>query len=339
MTNSNQAAPLLTQMRQAVEEDLQTSFSLFEGQLSDSLGEMIAYHLGWTGASTQHAAKRVRPLLTLLTCDAAGGQWQQALPAASAIEFVHNFSLIHDDIEDQSETRRGRPTVWTRWGVAQAINAGDALFTISRLTGHRMLDQDLPPEKTLTALRLIDEACLKLTVGQQLDLAFEDMAEVSEETYLNMIEGKTSALLSASTEVGALLAPADPARRESYRRFGRHLGLAFQILDDILGIWGSPETMGKPAGDDLRLRKKSLPVVYGLAHSAVFAQEWRKPKGEADTSAMRAALAESSALEHARSLARRHTDLALSTLQEARPTGPSALELESLAQDLLRRDR
>ena len=226
---------------------------------------MMQYHLGWVdeglAPSTGGAGKRLRPILCLLTCQATGGDHEQALPAATAIELVHNFSLVHDDIEDQSDLRRGRPTVWKIWGVPQAINAGDGLFALAHLAMQRLADRGGAHQHVLTALEILDRACLALTEGQYLDLSFETHLDVDVEQYLSMIRGKTAALFSAAAQLGALVAGSDPASIARYRRFGQNLGLAFQIVDDILGIWGDPRVTGKPAADDIRQRKKTLPIV------------------------------------------------------------------------------
>jgi geranylgeranyl diphosphate synthase type I len=229
---------------------------------------MMQYHLGWMDErfvpTKDGAGKRLRPILCLLTCQATGGDPGQALPAATAIELVHNFSLVHDDIEDKSPLRRRRPTVWKVWGVPQAINAGDGLSVLAHLAMQRLADSGVPPQRVLTALEILDEACLALTEGQYLDLSFEDLLDVDVEQYLSMIRGKTAALFSASARLGALVAGSDLESIARYRRFGEDLGLAFQIVDDILGIWGDPQVTGKPAADDIRQRKKTLPVVRAL---------------------------------------------------------------------------
>ena len=229
---------------------------------------MMQYHLGWLDESfaptTGNAGKRVRPIMCLLTCQATGGDPEQALPAATALELAHNFSLVHDDIEDQSALRRGRPTVWKVWGVPQAINVGDGLFVLAHLAMQRLADEGVPPQRGLRALETFDQACLALTEGQYLDLSFETRLDVDVEQYLSMIRGKTAALFSAAAQLGALVAGSDPASIARYRRFGQNLGLAFQIVDDILGIWGDPQVTGKPSADDIRQRKKTLPIVRAL---------------------------------------------------------------------------
>ncbi len=250
-----------------IEAELRKTFAPFPFQLAPFYG-MMQYHLGWVDTSFAptegDAGKRLRPILCLLTCQASGGDAEQALPAAAAIELVHNFSLIHDDIEDKSHLRRGRPTVWKVWGAPQAINAGDGLFALAHLTMRRLADRGLPPQRALTALEILDRACLALTEGQHLDLSFEDRLDVDVEQYLSMIRGKTAALFGAAAQLGALVAGGDAESTAHYRRFGQNLGLAFQIVDDVLGIWGDPQVTGKPTADDIRQRKKTLPIVRAL---------------------------------------------------------------------------
>jgi geranylgeranyl diphosphate synthase, type I len=251
------------------------------GAASEMLPEyyrMLTYHLGWTDGAAPHAAgKRIRPLLCLLCCSAAGGQWEQALPLAAAVELIHNFSLIHDDIEDNSALRRGRETVWVKWGQAQAINAGDAMFTLAHLAPHRLRARGVDPALALAALAEIDYTCLALTQGQYLDMSFEERTYVSVAEYLSMIEKKTAALIAAATALGAAVAGAPPERLAHYRDYGWNLGVAFQLQDDLLGIWGDPSVTGKSAASDLEKRKKSLPVVFGLERLPEFAAAYARP--------------------------------------------------------------
>ena len=227
---------------------------------------MMQYHLGWLERNfqecpEQNRGKRVRPLLVLLACQAAGGDHLQSLPAAVAVELVHSFSLVHDDIEDRSDFRRHREAVWKVWGDAHAINAGDGLFALSRLQLCKLSDAGVPARRVLSAMTILDEACLALTEGQFLDIHFENVASVSLDDYLWMIRGKTAALLAAACQIGALVATDDGEVIRALHEFGDNLGMAFQIEDDLLGIWGDPGITGKPAGDDILNRKKTLPVV------------------------------------------------------------------------------
>jgi len=250
-----------------IEAELRQVLAAQDPRLTSFYG-MMRYHLGWVDERFSpvqgDAGKRLRPLLCLLTCQASGGDPAQALPAAAAIELIHNFSLVHDDIEDHSPLRRGRPTVWKVWGVPQAINVGDGLFALAHLAVQRLADRGVPPGRVLAALEILDQTCLALTEGQYLDLSFEARLDVDVDGYLAMIQGKTAALFSAAAQLGALVAGSEPEIIACYRRFGENLGLAFQIVDDILGIWGDPQVTGKPAADDIRQRKKTLPVVRAL---------------------------------------------------------------------------
>lgn len=340
MTDRAGATDLTSEMLEALEGNLQRSIIIQDAGIYAQLSEMISYHFGWSGDIPLARGKRLRPLLTMLCCASAGGRWQDALPAASAVELIHNFSLVHDDIQDNSHERRGRPTLWARWGVAQAINAGDALLVLARLSNSRLVDSGISASKALAVQRLLDEACLLLTKGQYLDLTFQGKDSIHEIDYLEMIEGKTAALISAATACGARLADAPHGILDAYRRFGSHLGLAFQILDDILGIWGTPEVTGKPAVDDLVSHKKTLPIVYGLDHSEEFVNLWSsRQTDERTTTTMVTALEKAGALDYARLAAERHTDQALADLEQAEPKGEAGAELGRLSRRLLKRDR
>ena len=204
---------------------------------------MLHYHLGWADEELQPiqtpSGKRLRPLLCLLSCQASGGEPSQALPAACAIELIHNFSLVHDDIQDGSQTRRGRRAVWDIWGLDQGINAGDGLFALAHLALHRLSDRGVPPSRQLAASAALDRACMALCEGQFFDMTFEDLLDVDLDQYIWMIRRKTAALLAAATEIGAILATDDAPGIERFYRFGVHLGFAFQIQDDVLGNWGN----------------------------------------------------------------------------------------------------
>jgi geranylgeranyl diphosphate synthase type I len=228
--------------------------------------EMVRYHLGFDGDGGR-PGKRMRPLLGLLAYASIAGDHRAALPGAAAVELGHNFSLVHDDIEDGDEERRHRPTVWKVWGVPQAINTGDTLFTLSRIALHRLSDLGFSDAKVLRLMRLYDETCLKLCEGQYIDIWTTEHDEtMSVELYFDMIGRKTAALISAAIEAGALLATDDEVVIDRYRRFGWALGLAFQLNDDLLGIWGQERATGKEP-TDLARHKKTLPVIYAFEHA------------------------------------------------------------------------
>lgn len=236
------------------------------------LAGMARYHLGWVTPDFRPVApgavdqgKRLRPMLALLCCQAAGGRREQAAPLAAAIELLHNFTLVHDDIQDRSPTRRHRPTVWTLWGAAQAINAGDALFAAAHLALYQLRERNVPDSLVLDLLAAFERMTLDIVSGQVLDLSFENRRDVAAETYLTMISGKTAAIVEYAAWAGALIggASADEARR--WAEFGLALGLGFQVQDDLLGVWGAASVTGKAEADDIRRKKQSLPVILLLA--------------------------------------------------------------------------
>ena len=253
-----------------IEEDLQQVVRIPHHSLAPYYG-IMRYHLGWLDEELQaiqaNSGKRLRPLICLLACEAAGGHALQALPAASALELVHNFSLVHDDIQDASHFRRGRRAVWDIWGTPHGINVGDGLFVLARLSLHRLSDRDVPLGRQQAATLALDRACLALCEGQYFDMTFEESLDVGLDQYQGMIRNKTAALLAASAQMGAIVATEDVACIDGYYRFGENLGMAFQVQDDILGAWGDPQVTGKSAATDIRDKKKTLPVVYALNHS------------------------------------------------------------------------
>ncbi len=229
---------------------------------------VINYHFGWMDRDFKPAnfdkGKMLRPTLCLLVFDALTGSHQDALPVAAAIEMVHNFSLIHDDIEDDDLERRGRATVWAIWGKPLAINTGDYLYTLALDLLHHLDPTRFSTNQIFAVQRSISKACLSLTMGQDLDLRFEQMQEVTAAMYLDMVCKKTAALLETSILCGALLGTYDKEIIENYRNFAQNIGIAFQVRDDILGIWGESLKTGKSADNDLRRKKKTLPVIYTL---------------------------------------------------------------------------
>src|SRR5205085_1282864 len=223
--------------------------------------EMIRYHLGLDGSGAP-SGKRMRPLLGLLAYASIAGDYRSALPGAAAVELGHNFSLVHDDIEDGDRERRHRPTVWALHGVAQAINTGDMLFSLSRMALHRLTDLGFSDAKVLRLMRLYDQTCVALCEGQYIDIATGESDRVmSVDLYFDMIGRKTAALIAASIEAGALLATDDDEIVRRYRAFGWALGLAFQLNDDLLGIWGHERSTRKEPAD-LARKKKTLPIHY-----------------------------------------------------------------------------
>lgn len=231
------------------------------GRLAPPTDAIAAYHFGWVDAdgnpSTGQSGKTMRATLALLSTEAAGAPAEVGVPGAVAVELVHNFSLLHDDLMDGDEQRRHRDTVWKVHGPTQAILAGDALFA---LAGEILLEQGAAEAGRRLAL-----ATRKLIDGQAQDVSFEHRDRVTVEECLEMERNKTGALIACASAIGAVLGGAPKAVADALEEYGHHLGLAFQAVDDLLGIWGDPASTGKQAWSDLRRRKKSLPVVAALA--------------------------------------------------------------------------
>ena len=278
--------PALHRSRDLVQPALQAAVR----RLDPTSRAVASYHLGWTEAdgsvrptATGGGGKAVRPALALLSAQVAGAAAEPAIPGAVAVELVHNFSLLHDDVMDRDVERRHRRTVWSLWGEPCAILTGDAMLALAQQV---LLDSDSP--WATAALQLLLDATQQLIRGQVDDLAFESRDEVAVEECLQMAAGKTGALLSASAAIGAVLSGASADVRTALTGYGAHLGAAFQLVDDLLGIWGDPRVTGKPVLADLRARKKSLPVTYALSQGGSAAGElaawYRRPQvpGEAE---------------------------------------------------------
>ncbi len=314
--------------------------------------QMMRYHLGWadgpsakaTAPGQARTGKRLRPLLCLLACEAVGGDWSQALAAACALELVHNYSLVHDDIQDRSLLRRGRPTVWSVWGVADAINVGDGLFVLAWSALHRLGQRGRSPAVQAAANAALEQACLALCEGQFLDMSYEHATGVTLEQYLDMIQLKTGSLLAASGRLGALAGGANEVFADAYGLFGENLGIAFQIQDDVLGIWGDPAVSGKSAASDLRDQKMTLPVLYTLAETEDEAAEelaelyaLEPPLSDAAIAAALSILDRVGARQEAEVLAERFYRLALHSLDATRIDNAAQRDLRELAASLVAR--
>lgn len=339
---SHELQTLSQEMLVAIEAEMRHVLQA-NGPSPDLFYGMMHYHMGWADEALQpttiNSGKRIRPLLCLITCQAAGGNWQQALPAAAAIEILHNFSLVHDDIEDNSPTRRGRLTLWKIWGIEQALNTGDAMFALAHLALNRLIDRGVPAPIVVQALRRFDETCIGLTKGQHADMSFEKRDQVSVAEYLEMITGKTAVLVSLCTELGALIAGASPDTVAHYAQFGREVGLAFQVIDDILGIWGDESRTGKSAATDILTRKKTLPVLDGLARSETLRQLYTQPHTDEQFVAQAIRLLdETGSHDLAIQKATTHSQNATDHLNAAAPTGPAGQALRQLTDMLLTRD-
>lgn len=246
----------------AIDEEIRAVLTQAEPSLQPFYGMML-YHLG-LDKERSGTGKRLRPLLLVLIYEALAGSMRASLPAAAAIELLHNFTLIHDDIEDQDPTRRHRPTVWSVWGVPQAINAGDGMYAASRLAVHRLTAGGIAADKVLEFARLLDAACVQVCEGQFLDISFESRTDVNSERHRGMVAKKTGALFSAAAEGAAVIGRDEADLREALVRFGADFGQAFQAYDDVMGIWGTTGRTGKVEMNDIAKRKKTLPVVLAF---------------------------------------------------------------------------
>ncbi|MBW8736077.1 MAG: polyprenyl synthetase family protein [Streptomyces turgidiscabies] len=269
-SDGQDAALILEQARTMVDPELRAAIESLPG----AMRRVALYHFGWENADGSPAAgnsgKAIRPALVLTAAAALGGRRETAVRAAAAVELIHNFTLLHDDVMDRDTTRRHRPTAWTVFGDADAILTGDAMQALAL----RLLAEDPHPAAATAAARLAS-CVIELCEGQHADTAMEKRApgEVTLDECLLMAEAKTGALLGCACALGALYAGGSAADVEAMDAFGREAGLAFQLIDDVIGIWGDPIRTGKPAGADLVARKKSLPVVAALASGTPAATE------------------------------------------------------------------
>jgi geranylgeranyl diphosphate synthase type I len=307
------------------------------------LQDMMMYHLGWMDERLRpcdfKGGKQLRSTMCLLACEAIAGDYRKALPGAAAVELVHNFSLIHDDIEDGDEKRRHRDTVWKVWGVPQAINTGDAMDVVSYMA---IMDLKIDPAAMVETLRVFNDTIMQLCEGQYLDMDFQTRDGVTVDEYVEMITGKTAALIEASTTIGAMAAGGD---RETVRRlksFGHKIGVGFQIHDDILGIWGDPAKTGKSARNDIRNKKKTLPVLYAMQYSAERDELKRlyakKEFAEADIDRVFDILTRAKTYEFTSRKAKQYKDEALAELEGLCPGSRAMDDLRAIGRFLVDRD-
>lgn len=306
-------------------------------RLPEGMRLLAEYHFGWRDEHGRpvgaDGGKLLRPTMTLLTAKAVGGEASAAVIGAAAVELVHNFSLLHDDVMDRDTTRRHRATAWTVFGVPAAILAGDLLLSMAF-----ELLTDNPP-----ANRLLSGTVLDLLNGQSADMAFEARRDVTLEECQRMAMGKTGALLSCAAGLGVLAGGGSTRQGQHLQAFGAQVGLAFQHVDDLLGIWGDPEFTGKPIRSDLGNRKKSLPVVAALTSGTPEGEElaalyYRDGVLEGAEAARAAELVEAAGgREWSRREAHRLMNEALEHLRAAETVPGPAAELTAFAELAIRR--
>ena len=311
--------------KRRVEEELSRSVL---SASSAGLYFLLQYHMGWLdrwgnqARSAISQGKALRPTLCLFACEALSQDFTKALPAAAALELIHNFSLIHDDIQDEDRERRHQPTTWHLWGVPKALVAGNAMQSAGDLALLNTVHHDAFPEINIKISQLLTDNYLEMIEGQCLDLAFEANTDITTAEYLGMIARKTGALIRSGLEIGAMVASDDITAIQSFSQFGGFLGRAFQIRDDILGIWGDVSTTGKATGNDIRRRKKSFPVVFALNHADGRSRDHlleiydRQALEDDDVSTVLSILNEVGAQEHSQRIVESNAVDALDALEE-----------------------
>jgi geranylgeranyl diphosphate synthase type I len=314
------------------------------GTMPPTMRRIAGYHFGWVdehgAVANADPGKAVRSTLTLLCAQAVGGSVRAALPAAAALELIHNSTLLHDDVIDRDMVRRHRPTAWAVFGVGPAVLAGGALQALA-FGVLAASDHDAAPQ----AARTLSAALLDILDGQSADLSFETRADVELLECLAMSESKTASLLSAACAIGAAFGGGHPTQIGQLRRFGLHLGLVFQLVDDLLGIWGDPAVTGKPVFSDIQNRKKSLPIVASLTSGTAAGREllalYEREQPLSDDELVDAATLVDRAGGRTWTEAQRdaYLSLALDDLERAELSNPAADELRSLAGALGGRDR
>ena len=322
-------------------------------ELYPELYNVMRYHLGWVDRHGQPAdspasqGKALRPTLCVFACQALDGDPGLALPAAAALELIHNFSLIHDDIQDQGYERRHQPTVWSLWGAPKALVAGDAMQSVGDLSALNCAGIGVPPTVALKVSGILTASYLEMIEGQCRDLVFETKTTITVQEYLEMIALKTGALIRCAVEIGSLLATGDSATTAAFAKFGSYLGRAFQIRDDFLGIWGDEETTGKTADGDIRQRKKSFPVVYALENSLgparkelsrIYGTGAQDEMAEPDVILVREVLDQAGAASQCQQVTDRSASQALEELDGVELAPWARTEMEELVHFLSRRD-
>ena len=310
--------------------------------------DMLRYYMGWADVDgnpdVATEGKALRPTLCLFACEATGGTVQQAMPAAVALEYIHNFSLIHDDIQDGDATRHHRDTLWAIWGTPRALVAGNILRVVADGSLERLVEEGLLIDRALGIAGLLTEAYLEMIEGQYLDISYEGRPDIGMRDYLAMIALKTGALIRCSLTLGAAVGTRDAATIEAFRACGTSLGYVFQIRDDVLGVWGDEETTGKPVGADVRRKKNSFPVVHAMFRAEERDRQlvmdiYRKETlTDSDVATVLDVMEAVDTRGHAQSLAAEHCDRALEALAGVELDPDMRRDVEELAHFLLVRE-
>lgn len=305
--------------------------------------------MGWTDIDGKPVVategKALRPTLCLLACESTGGEVSDALPAAIALELIHDFSLIHDEVQDRDETRRHRPTIWTIWGESKAIVAGNILRVIADISLGKLINARNTAETTLLVADVITKSYLQMIEGQYLDLKFEGRTDITINDYLGMISRKTGALIECSLAVGAIIGSDNLSTIEAFKQCGKSLGMVFQIRDDYLGIWGDEKNTGKPVGADIRRKKNAFPFVYSISNANPIEKKklldiYSKPMMEnEDVFCALEIMERLGAKEESEQLADRHLSEAISSLRNVELISEFRQSLTDIGSFLLIRER
>ena len=303
-------------------------------QSDETLQDMIFYALGFEpDGNLLSGGKRLRPLFCCLVCGLLSGHYEPALSYGAALEMLHNYTLVHDDIEDNSDTRHNRPALWKKYGLPLAINAGDLLYTISLSTA-----QEADGLSGKPGLQRILKMSEQLHLGQHRDISFENRYDINESEYLRMVWGKTAALIGCSFALGALVGGADEETADKFEYAGQRLGIAFQIRDDYLGTWGNYAQLGKSVSADIMDKKNTLAVVYTALESPAFLEEWQQYDGSADKVVYFAdMMRHAGAADFLNEQCKKYTEEALDTLKDFRVNSSYELILDELISSLLDR--
>lgn len=314
----------------------------------DPVYSLLRYYMGWVdtegNATTGTEGKYLRPTLCLFSCEAVGGARERAMPAAAAMELIHNFSLIHDDIQDRDETRHHRKTLWAIWGIPKALVAGNVLRIVADSTLDDLQSVGVSSSRALPVVEQLTQAYLEMIEGQYLDISFEGQSEVGLKQYLDMIARKTGALIRCSFTMGALIGSQNIGDANAFRESGRALGFLFQVRDDILGIWGDEESTGKPVGADIRRKKNAFPAVYAMSQAQgedkrhLLSIYCKSELSDADVEDVLHIMDVLNVREHAHTLAVEEAEVAMDALAAVEMEHSARREYENLLEFLLYRE-
>ena len=286
--------------------------------------------------------KLLRPVLVMMACEMAGGDAERALPIALAVEMIHNFSLVHDDIEDNDLIRHHRPTVWAHWGKRKTVFSGNAMLKLADLTVAPMLEGGIRHDTVMAIHRRLAEVCLRMIEGQHLDILYEGAPGIGEEQYYAMVDRKTGNLIAAALECGAASSSGLPESAARLHEVGLRLGRLFQARDDMLGAWGDG-TSGKPVGGDIRKRKNALPLVHLLNHAPKRLREAAKhelqagPPDQRATNSILSLMEQAGTREWCQSECTSHHRQLQAAITALPTTQPAKQELQHLGDYLLTR--